>query len=125
MSEVLNWVAQAVTDFGLPCFNVKVRACRPGCLLLLPLLSSPSCAVKAHAMPPCLAACHGAPAERSAPAAAPLHRVQSPLPLTCPQMLLDFCKEDLTSANAGVRNSAIHLLGVLHRCVCECVCVYV
>ncbi|GFH15735.1 protein MOR1, partial [Haematococcus lacustris] len=29
--------------------------------------------------------------------------------------LIDWAKEDLASTNAGVRNSAIHLLGVMHR----------
>ena len=30
--------------------------------------------------------------------------------------LLDWMKEDLGSGNAGVRNSAVQLLGALHRC---------
>lgn len=59
--------------------------------------------------------------------AVPLHLRMSPL-LMHLQMLLDCSKEDLGSANAGVRNSAIHLLGVLHRCArcswwLSCLCV--
>lgn len=53
LSESLNWLTQAIEDFGLPLFNVK--------------------------------------------------------------SLLDWAKEDLGSANAAVRNSAIHMLGVMHR----------
>ena len=30
--------------------------------------------------------------------------------------LLEWAKEDLTSANAGVRNAVIQALGVMHRC---------
>ena len=29
--------------------------------------------------------------------------------------LLEWSKEDLTSANAGVRNAVINMLGVMHR----------
>ena len=30
--------------------------------------------------------------------------------------LLEWSKEDLASANAGVRNAVIQLLGIMHRC---------
>lgn len=53
LSEVINWMSQAIEEFGVAVFNVK--------------------------------------------------------------SLLDWMKEDLGSANAGVRNSAITLLGVMHR----------
>ena len=53
LSEALNWLAQAVEDFGLAAMDVR--------------------------------------------------------------SLLAWSKEDLGSANAGVRNSAIHLLGVMHK----------
>ena len=53
LSEALNWLSQAVEEFGLAALDVR--------------------------------------------------------------SLLAWAKEDLGSANAGVRNSAIHLLGVMHK----------
>lgn len=57
LSEVLNWMAQAIEEFGLQCFVVK--------------------------------------------------------------SLLDWAKEDLGSANAGVRNSAVRMLGIMHKWVLQ------